>query len=64
MNSKLKTLPDIKEKLDKNFHNINTWLNEIDHNKRQLNNPDLTVPEYKRIVDKIKVSLYFLWIKL
>jgi DNA repair ATPase RecN len=57
MNAKLKTLPETREKFDKNLHNINTWLNDIDQNKRQLNNNDLTVSEYKRLIEKLKVSI-------
>lgn len=59
MNEKLKLLPETREKFDKNIHSINSWLNDIDQNKRQLNNNDLTVAEYKRLIDKLKVKEYF-----
>ena len=56
MNEKLKLLPETREKFDKNIHGINSWLNDIEQNKRQLNNNDLTVTEYKRLIDKLKVT--------
>ena len=58
MNEKLKLLPETREKFDKNIHSINSWLNEIEQNKRQLNNNDLTVSEYKRLIEKLKVRLH------
>jgi DNA repair ATPase RecN len=56
MNEKLKLLPETREKFDKDIHSINSWLNDIEQNKRQLNNNDLTVTEYKRLIDKLKVN--------
>ncbi len=56
MNEKLKLLPETREKFDKDIHSINSWLNDIEQNKRQLNNNDLTVTEYKRLIDKLKVD--------
>jgi DNA repair ATPase RecN len=59
MNSKLTTLPNAKETFDKNIHNLTAWLNELEQNKRNLNNNDLSSTEYKRILDKINVIIHF-----
>jgi hypothetical protein len=57
MTTKLKTLPDAKESFEKGLHQLSTLLIEFEQNKRQLNNNELSVADYKRIVDKLKVSL-------
>ncbi len=55
MTKKLKTLPDSKESFERGLHQLSTSLIEFEQNKRQLNNNDLSVVDYKRLVDKLKV---------
>lgn len=55
MSNRLKALPDLKEKFDKEIYQLNAWLTDFEQNKRNLNNNDLSIGEYKKILERFNV---------
>lgn len=61
MNAKLTILPGAKENFERNFFQFASWLNELELNSNSLSNNNLSsISEYRRLLDKTKVIIYFL----
>lgn len=58
MNQKLTILPDTKENFERSYNQFVSWLYELEQQSESLNNNNLSsVSEYKRLVEKCRVSI-------
>ena len=60
MNTKLKILPSAREGFERNFFQLVSWINDLEINSAALKNNNLSsTTEYRRLLDKTKVSNIF-----